>query len=165
MGRLAWITCRHKQGQSFLCELVSDSCLVRKFTETITCLQYGNPHNCNFHRAGDWGMASNQNCYNETEPIMQEGYTGTGSDYRFMRIVEDKIEELKGRGVFVQMLNITQLSEYRKDGHPSIYRKQWDALREDQLANPSSYSDCTHWCLPGVPDVWNEILYAYIMSN
>lgn len=60
------------------------------------------------------------------------------------------------------MLNITQLSEYRKDGHPSIYRKHWDPIDE---ANPSSYSDCTHWCLPGVPDVWNEILYAYIISK
>lgn len=60
-------------------------------------------------------------------------------------------------------LNITQLSEYRKDGHPSIYRKQWDPLSEDQLANPTSYADCTHWCLPGVPDAWNELLYTYII--
>jgi len=116
-------------------------------------------------RGEDWGMASNQNCYNETEPINKEGYTGRGSDHSFTRIVEVAIEGLKKKGVSVRMLNITQLSEYRKDGHPSIYRKQWDTLGEDQLANPSSYSDCTHWCLPGVPDVWNEILYAYVMSK
>ncbi|XP_020244766.1 protein trichome birefringence-like 34 [Asparagus officinalis] len=114
---------------------------------------------------GDWGAADGKNCYNETEPIPEEGYTATGNDYRFLHKVEDAIEGLGGKGVNVQMLNITQLSEYRKDGHPSIYRKHWDPLDEDKLANPSSYSDCTHWCLPGVPDVWNEILYAYIISK
>ncbi|MFS7976766.1 putative PC-Esterase, trichome birefringence-like family [Helianthus anomalus] len=82
-----------------------------------------------------------------------------------MRIVENSIDELKTRGLKVQIINITQLSEYRKEGHPSIYRKQWDALSEEQLSNPSSYSDCIHWCLPGVPDVWNELLYAYIFQK
>lgn len=110
-------------------------------------------------------MASNQNCYNETDPITKEGYTGRGSDYAFTRRVEAAIGRLKEKGVHVQMLNITQLSEYRKDAHPSIYRKQWDNLTEAQLANPSSYADCTHWCLPGVPDVWNQILYAYIFMD
>lgn len=81
-----------------------------------------------------------------------------------MRMVEATVKRLRERerGVIVQ-LNITQLSEYRKDGHPSIYRKQWDPLSEDQLANPTSYADCTHWCLPGVPDAWNELLYTYII--
>lgn len=81
-----------------------------------------------------------------------------------MRVVENVIGELKTRGLDVQMLNITQLSQYRKEGHPSIYRKQWDVLTEEQLANPSSFADCIHWCLPGVPDVWNELLYAYIFQ-
>ncbi|CAF2094820.1 unnamed protein product [Brassica rapa subsp. narinosa] len=57
----------------------------------------------------------------------------------------------------MQMINITQLSEYRKDGYPSIYRKQWGPLKEDQVLNPSSYSDCIDWCLPGAPDVWNQL--------
>lgn len=82
-----------------------------------------------------------------------------------MRTAESIIDGLRYRGINVQILNITQLSEYRKDGHPSIYRKQWIPLTEEQLANPSSYADCTHWCLPGVPDVWNEILYSYIVSR
>ncbi|CAI9301578.1 unnamed protein product [Lactuca saligna] len=56
-------------------------------------------------------------------------------------------------------------AEYRKEGHPSTYRKQWETLSEEQLSNPSSYSDCIHWCLPGVPDVWNELLYAYIFRQ
>lgn len=82
-----------------------------------------------------------------------------------MNVVDTAIDRLKDRGVSVQILNVTQLSEYRKDGHPSIYRKQWDPLTEEQIANPSSYADCIHWCLPGVPDVWNELLYAYIFKQ
>ncbi|KAJ0699544.1 putative PMR5 domain, PC-Esterase [Helianthus annuus] len=116
-------------------------------------------------RANEWGASSDQNCYSETDMITKEGYRGSGTDPRMMRIVENSIDELKTRGLKVQIINITQLSEYRKEGHPSIYRKQWDALSEEQLSNPSSYSDCIHWCLPGVPDVWNELLYAYIFQQ
>lgn len=109
-------------------------------------------------------MDSDQNCYNETEPIFEQGYRGRGSDSNMMNVVEKMIEGLKERGVRVQVMNITQLSEYRKDGHPSIFRKQWEPLTEEQIKNPSSYADCIHWCLPGVPDVWNKLLYAYISS-
>ncbi|XP_020102170.1 protein trichome birefringence-like 34 isoform X2 [Ananas comosus] len=116
-------------------------------------------------RGEEWGMPNNRNCYNETEPICAEGYTSRGSDYRMMRLVEKSVDNLQSVGVDVQILNVTQLSEYRKDAHPSIYREFWDSFSEDQLANPSSYADCTHWCLPGVPDVWNELLYAYIISK
>ncbi|PIA59569.1 hypothetical protein AQUCO_00400450v1 [Aquilegia coerulea] len=117
------------------------------------------------HFWGDeWGNSEDQNCFNETMPITKEGYWGRGSNPKMMNIVEDTVDELKVRGLNVQILNITQLSEYRKEGHPSIHRKQWDQLTQDQLSNPSSYSDCIHWCLPGVPDTWNELLYAYIFS-
>ncbi|KAL7265619.1 hypothetical protein ACSBR1_003412 [Camellia fascicularis] len=115
-------------------------------------------------RGEEWGRSVDQNCYNETDPILKEGYWGSGSDPDMMHIVEDAIDGLKMRGLNVQMINITQLSEYRKEGHPSIYRKQWEPLTEEQQSNPSSYADCIHWCLPGVPDVWNELLYAYIFG-
>ncbi|XP_052173526.1 protein trichome birefringence-like 34 [Diospyros lotus] len=112
---------------------------------------------------GEWGKASTENCYNETQPIMKEGYWGYGSDKRMMRVAEEAIDGLRKRGLKVQMLDITQLSEYRKEGHPSIYRRQWVPLTEEQKSNPTSYADCVHWCLPGVPDVWNQILYAYLL--
>ncbi|KAL6987895.1 Protein trichome birefringence-like 34 [Sarracenia purpurea var. burkii] len=110
----------------------------------------------------EWGMAKTDNCYNETKPIVKEGYWGSGSDMRMMKIVEASMDELRRRGLKAQMVNITQLSEYRKEAHPSIYKRQWVPLTEEQLSNPRSYADCVHWCLPGVPDVWNELLYAYI---
>ncbi|KAK7382464.1 hypothetical protein VNO80_01317 [Phaseolus coccineus] len=114
-------------------------------------------------KAHEWGGARGENCYKESDQIREEGYWGNGSNPSMMRVVENVIEDLNGRGLKVQLLNITQLSEYRKEGHPSIYRKQWDPLTQQQLSNPKTYADCIHWCLPGVPDVWNELLYAYIL--
>lgn len=116
-------------------------------------------------RAEEWGGKVNQSCYGETSPIDKEGYNGKGSDPKMMRVLENMLDGLKNRGLNMQMINITQLSEYRKEAHPSIYRKQWEPLKENEILNPNSYSDCIHWCLPGVPDVWNQLLYAYIVDH
>ncbi|KAB5520080.1 hypothetical protein DKX38_024399 [Salix brachista] len=107
----------------------------------------------------EWGPGSDGNCYGEKMPIDWEGYWGSGSDMPTMRMVEKVLSRL---GSKVSVLNITQLSEYRKDGHPSIYRKFWETLSPKQLSNPKSYSDCIHWCLPGLPDVWNEFLFHFL---
>ncbi|KAL1321782.1 hypothetical protein HN51_066670 [Arachis hypogaea] len=116
-------------------------------------------------RAEEWGADKGDNCYKETEMITEEGYWGKGSDPKMMKVVENVVEDLKTRGLNVEILNITQLSEYRKEAHPSIYRKQWEPLTQKQIQDPNSYADCIHWCLPGVPDVWNEILYAYLFQQ
>ncbi|CAL1378635.1 unnamed protein product [Linum trigynum] len=114
--------------------------------------------------AQEWGGSSEGNCYGETDPILKEGYRGRATCPKMMQVVDNVLDGLKARGMNVQMINITQLTEYRKEGHPSIYRKQWEPLTDEQRMNPSSYADCIHWCLPGVPDVWNELLYAYILD-
>ncbi|XP_057524054.1 protein trichome birefringence-like 35 [Amaranthus tricolor] len=110
-------------------------------------------------RSQEWNPERQGNCYNETNPITQENYWGNDSDVPTMRMVEKILSRL---GSKVRVLNITQLSEYRKDGHPSIYRKFWETLSPEQLSKPESYSDCIHWCLPGVPDVWNELLFHFL---
>ncbi|GAU13917.1 hypothetical protein TSUD_262440 [Trifolium subterraneum] len=115
--------------------------------------------------AHEWGGDKGENCYKEKNQITEEGYNGNGSVPKMMQVVENVVQDLKTRGLNVEMLNITQLSEYRKEGHPSIYRKQWEPLTEEQISNPKSYADCIHWCLPGVPDTWNELLYAYIFHR
>lgn len=116
-------------------------------------------------RAKDWGGVEGQKCYQETELITDQNYQRTDSDPEILQAVESVITSLKTRGVEVKMINITRLSEYRKDGHPTVYRRFWKPLSEEEKSNPVSYADCTHWCLPGVPDVWNELLYAHIFQN
>lgn len=113
-------------------------------------------------RGEEWGKAKGENCYSETEPILKEGYRGRESNPRLDKLLETTITKLKTRGLMIQTINITQLSEYRKDGHTSIYQRKWNRLTKEQLANPKTYADCANWCVPGVPDVWNELLYAYI---
>lgn len=71
-------------------------------------------------------------------------------------IVEEVIKKMKTPVTF---LNITNLSGYRIDGHPSIYGGK------SGKRSSSNIQDCSHWCLPGVPDTWNEILYFLLQSN
>ncbi|KAM0823663.1 hypothetical protein ACQ4PT_070723 [Festuca glaucescens] len=108
----------------------------------------------------------NHGCYNETEPIpaADEGSGDHGLNPAFARAVEEEVRRLGERGVAVRVVNLTGMSERRRDAHPSVHRRQWDPLTEAQRREPSRYADCIHWCLPGVPDVWNQLLYAHIVS-
>ncbi|CDP06432.1 unnamed protein product [Coffea canephora] len=107
----------------------------------------------------EWEPGSEGNCYNERQPISSERYLGNGIHLPTMQIAEKVLRRLSSK---VSVLNITRLSDYRKDGHPTIYRKFWEMLSPETLSKPASYSDCIHWCLPGVPDVWNELLFQYL---
>jgi hypothetical protein len=42
--------------------------------------------------------------------------------------------------------------------------RQGKLLTPEQQADPKTYADCIHWCLPGLPDTWNHFLYAHIIS-
>ncbi|KAL9249454.1 trichome birefringence-like 35-like protein, partial [Drosera capensis] len=55
------------------------------------------------------------NCYSESSPIKLESYWGSGSDLTTMRMVRKVLPSL---GSKLTVLNITQLSEYRKHGYP-----------------------------------------------
>ncbi|RRT42208.1 hypothetical protein B296_00057304 [Ensete ventricosum] len=110
-----------------------------------------------FCSSKEWGGDPEGNCYNETTPIEDATYWGTSTSKSMMQVIGDVFD---ATGVPITLLNITQLSEYRKDAHTQIYKKQWSPLTPEQLGNPRSYADCIHWCLPGLQDTWNELLYA-----
>ncbi|KAK9913785.1 hypothetical protein M0R45_037594 [Rubus argutus] len=105
----------------------------------------------------DWGGEPEGNCYNQTSMIEDPNYWGSDSRKNIMEVIGEEFGKTK---VPVSFLNITQLSSYRRDAHTSIYKKQWNPLTPEQLANPVSYADCVHWCLPGLQDTWNELLFA-----
>ncbi|KAL9233034.1 hypothetical protein vseg_008077 [Gypsophila vaccaria] len=105
---------------------------------------------------GQWN--SGGQCDSETEPITNETYL---TPYPLkMTVFESVIKSMKTP---VSYLNVTRLTDYRKDGHPSVYRKQH--LSGDEKKSPLRYQDCSHWCLPGVPDSWNELLYAELLRK
>ncbi|CAN7121210.1 unnamed protein product [Brassica rapa subsp. narinosa] len=59
----------------------------------------------------------------------------------------------------VTLLNVSGLSQYRIDAHPSIF----GAKPENQRSQ--TVQDCSHWCLPGVPDTWNHFLYLHLLHK
>ncbi|OEL24527.1 Protein trichome birefringence-like 33 [Dichanthelium oligosanthes] len=112
------------------------------------------------HRISEeWGGEPGGNCYNETAMISDTGYWGSDSRQSMMRVIR-KILDGDGADVPLTFLNITQLSMSRKDAHTSIYKQQWSEPTAEQLADPKTYADCVHWCLPGLQDTWNELLYS-----
>ncbi|CAF2094568.1 unnamed protein product [Brassica napus] len=105
----------------------------------------------------DWGGEPGQNCYNQTALIEDPNYWGSDCRKSIMKVIGEVFERSKTP---ITLLNITQMSNYRKDAHTSIYKKQWSPLTPEQLENLTSYADCVHWCLPGLQDTWNELLFA-----
>lgn len=58
----------------------------------------------------------------------------------------------------VTLLNVTYMTLQRRDGHSSLYYV-------GPIPAPLHRQDCSHWCLPGVPDTWNELLYAVFLRQ
>jgi hypothetical protein len=96
-------------------------------------------------RGGDWN--SGGQCRGVSRPISRIG-NSNGVERNI--IVEEVIHQMKSE---VKLLNISRMSDYRVDGHPSIYGRR-----------PPGGQDCSHWCLPGVPDTWNQLLFFHLQS-
>ncbi|KAI4335320.1 hypothetical protein L6164_013977 [Bauhinia variegata] len=121
---------------------------INPLKQTVYYRGYSSAH----FRGGDWD--SGGSCYRESEPVL----TGSILDnYPLkMKILEEVTREMK---VPVKLLNVTRLTNFRKDGHPSVYGKNTTAGQKVSLKR----QDCSHWCLPGVPDAWNELIYATLV--
>jgi hypothetical protein len=108
----------------------------------------------------EWSVGAttttSKNCYGETSPMSGTTYPGGYPDQ--MRVVDTVLRDMRTPAY---LLDITMLSELRKDGHPSIYSGD---LSPEQRANPARSADCSHWCLPGLPDTWNQLFYTTLFS-
>ncbi|KAL3719914.1 hypothetical protein ACJRO7_004837 [Eucalyptus globulus] len=111
------------------------------------------------YNPSEWSTGSmatvSKNCYGETVPTSSTTYPGTFPEQ--MKVISAAI---KGMQTPVNLLDITMLSALRKDGHPSIYSGD---LSPEQKANPDHSADCSHWCLPGLPDTWNQLFYTSLL--
>ncbi|KAK3027820.1 hypothetical protein RJ639_040570 [Escallonia herrerae] len=96
--------------------------------------------------AGGAGPSA-KNCGGQTEPLPRYP--------RGQHPAESVLEKVL-RTMFtpVHLLNVTGLSQLRIDGHPSVYGH-----------GGHGDMDCSHWCLAGVPDTWNQLLYAALIQN
>ncbi|MED6135046.1 Protein trichome birefringence-like 41 [Stylosanthes scabra] len=92
------------------------------------------------YNGSSWNDPSAKNCVHETTPV--PGSTYPGGTPEAVAVLKGVLATMKKP---ITLLDITTLSLLRKDGHPSLYGLFG--------------LDCSHWCLAGVPDTWNEILY------
>ncbi|KAL8132891.1 protein trichome berefringence-like 7 [Apium graveolens] len=63
------------------------------------------------------------------------------------------IKVVKNMTVPVTVMHVTPMGASRSDAHVGTW--------SDNPLVP----DCSHWCLPGVPDAWNEILFSRLLSQ
>ncbi|KAG0452842.1 hypothetical protein HPP92_025506 [Vanilla planifolia] len=109
-----------------------------------------------FH-GGDWNQ--NGSCL-FSEPLNHEELDswfdprnkGVNKEAREVNHVIQRAVE----GTDIHLLNLTHLSEFRADAHPAIWLGKKDAVA-------IWGQDCMHWCLPGLPDTWVDILSANIL--
>lgn len=94
-------------------------------------------------------------CYNQREPLAYFRRRPHLPEQLF--VLQDVLRRMSFP---VYLQDITMMSALRRDGHPSVYVR---SLTEEEAQHPEGHStDCSHWCLPGVPDTWNEMLYALL---
>ncbi|KAH7577030.1 hypothetical protein JRO89_XS01G0195500 [Xanthoceras sorbifolium] len=103
-----------------------------------------------------------QLCQNKTQPMLMDAPSTVTFPIQMIQVVERTIGGMKTP---IKFLNITKLSHYRIDAHPSIYAKKQKLLLREQQTQQQFNGDCSHWCLPGVPDTWNRLLYASMVLN
>lgn len=104
---------------------------------------------CGCFSASEWKEPkAKRGCEGQTEPL--KGSTYPGPPNPGVAVVKSVISSMVEPAY---LLDITLLTQLRKDGHPSIY-----------TGRGPSYRDCSHWCLAGVPDVWNQLLYAALVT-
>ncbi|KAM5563765.1 protein trichome birefringence-like 10 [Rosa sericea] len=105
---------------------------------------------------GDWNAGGG--CHLETLPGLGPLPVLSDSVYKtIFDVLSERSNESHVRKF--DFLNVTNMSLWRKDGHASLYY-----LGPTGPA-PINHQDCSHWCLPGVPDSWNELLYALFLKQ
>ncbi|CAL9105775.1 unnamed protein product [Musa textilis] len=99
------------------------------------------------YRGTEWGEKGST-CEGETEPSSPSAYYGGP-------IPQEAIvkQQLSNMSKPVYLFDITYLSQLRKDAHPSRYN------------GVNFRNDCTHWCVGGLPDTWNLLLYAALVHS
>lgn len=90
--------------------------------------------------------SKSETCTGLTEPTTVTGEAHPGE------LVLERVLRTVSKPVY--LLNITSMSQFRQDGHPSVFG-----------AGGHRVLDCTHWCLPGVPDTWNQLLFTALLTQ
>lgn len=111
-------------------------------------------------RGGSWNKAGH--CHEEVKPFTDEEVQQLQQVPWTNKLIVEAIDQnIKTKRSAVEYVDITTSTNYRSDGHPGLYGN-------DVKVNgfpPKNRQDCSHFCLPGVPDTWNELLYAALLAR
>ncbi|KAG0498966.1 hypothetical protein HPP92_003657 [Vanilla planifolia] len=99
----------------------------------------------NHYLAKEWGEPGEKDCRKQMQPVLGSTYPGGVPPEQ--EVVKRVLSNMSKP---VYLLDITLLSQLRKDAHPSAYSGDHPGM------------DCSHWCIAGLPDTWNLILYAVL---
>ncbi|CAK8533690.1 unnamed protein product [Lathyrus sativus] len=96
---------------------------------------------------------------NRTGPINEGEIDLNRFELNLRNIQMEEFKEVKnnnrGKTRF-EILDVTNAMMMRPDGHPGEHwGNKW----------MKGYNDCTHWCLPGAIDVWNEFFLAVLQRE
>ncbi|KAJ1704605.1 hypothetical protein LUZ63_004384 [Rhynchospora breviuscula] len=94
-----------------------------------------------------WSGANQNECKVTTEPSFDAKGTERNE---FGDIIASVVSTMQAP---VTVLNVTSMGAFRSDAHIGTY------------SHPLTVLDCSHWCLPGVPDAWNEIVFSYLLTD
>uniref|UniRef100_A0A2P2J1Z6 Protein trichome birefringence-like 13 n=1 Tax=Rhizophora mucronata TaxID=61149 RepID=A0A2P2J1Z6_RHIMU len=94
---------------------------------------------------GDWDQGGS--CPRQ-QPLLPEqveelfSLSKNGTNVESLLVNLHLFKDLEGSSFHI--LDITKMSEFRADAHPST-------------AGGKRHDDCMHWCLPGITDTWNDL--------
>ncbi|XP_057541057.1 protein trichome birefringence-like 38 [Amaranthus tricolor] len=103
--------------------------------------------NPSHYNGTDWNQRGVTNCANEIFPMKES--SNPSMTPPALDVVKQVLSTITKP---VYLLDITTLSQLRKDGHPASY-------------NGFHGMDCTHWCIAGLPDTWNLLLYTSLTMS
>ncbi|KAK0607721.1 hypothetical protein LWI29_019195 [Acer saccharum] len=106
---------------------------------------------------GDWKTGGS--CHSEKLPELGSSLVPPET-WDQLKLVTDVLSNHMNTTWKFGILNVTYMTAQRKDGHSSLYY-----LGPIESPAPLHRQDCSHWCLPGVPDSWNELLYALFLKR
>lgn len=111
-------------------------------------------------RGGTWNTGGR--CDEEVKPLTDEEVEEMQETPWTNKLIVDAINHnIKTKRSAVEFMDITTSTNYRADGHGGLYTKDVKV----HGPTPKSQQDCSHFCLPGVPDTWNEFLYATLLAR
>ncbi|CAI5476199.1 unnamed protein product [Closterium sp. Yama58-4] len=90
-------------------------------------------------------------CSSYMRPVGMEALEGAQWATDAMAARYAQIDVLRQYKEF-KVVDVTPLSVLRPDGH-----------LQNHCESPKGL-DCLHWCLPGIPDTWSDILYSHVME-